>query len=49
MTIPHLIALKDVGMLLDFKYANKTVNGRKMRALEGTRENFIKFINAEIK
>jgi hypothetical protein len=47
-SIENLTSLKDVDMLLDFKYANKTANGKKMRALEGTREKFIKFINADM-
>jgi hypothetical protein len=46
--IENLTALKDVGMLLDFKYVNKTVNGKKMRVLDSSKESFIKFIEAEI-
>jgi hypothetical protein len=46
--IENLTALKDVGLLLGFKYVNKTVNGRKARILEGTTEKFIKFIEAKI-
>jgi hypothetical protein len=47
-SIENLTSLKDVGMLLGFKYASKYVNGKKMRVLEGTRESLIKFIDSEM-
>jgi len=46
--IENLTGLKDVGAQLDFNYANKNVNGRRMRVLEGKREVFLGFINAEM-
>jgi DNA-binding transcriptional regulator WhiA len=48
-SIENLTSLKDVGSLLDFEYTNRYINGRKRRLLEGTKENFIKFIDVEIK
>jgi hypothetical protein len=47
--IENITSLKDVGSLLAFEYANRYVNGKKMRVLEGTKESIIKFIDAEIK
>lgn len=46
--IENLTGLKDVGAQLGFNYANKNVNGRRMRVLEGKREVFLGFINAEM-
>ena len=48
-SIENLTGLKDVGEQIGFNYVNKTVNGKKMRVLEGTKEDFVKFINTEIK
>ncbi len=47
--IENLTGLKDVGEQLGFNYVNKNVNGKKRRVLEGTKEDFVKFINTEIK
>ncbi len=47
--IENLTALKDVRNLLGFEYVNKYVNGKKISVLKGTKDNFIKIIDMDIK
>ena len=46
--IENLVGLKDVGLHLGFEYVNKDVNGKKRRLLEGSKDDFIKIIDAKV-
>ncbi len=47
--LENITSLKDVGILLNFKYMNKSFNGKKMRVLEGNIDNLVNFLEAEIR
>ena len=47
--LENITSLKDVGILLNFKYKNMSFNGKKMRVLEGKIDNLVSFLEAEIR
>lgn len=47
--LENVTSLKDIGILLNFKYNNKSFNGKKMRVLEGKLDNLVNFLEAEIR
>lgn len=47
--IENITSLKDIGLLLNFKYTNKNFNGKKMRVLYGRMDTLLEFMDAEIK
>jgi hypothetical protein len=47
--IENITSLKDIGLLLNFKYTNKNFNGKKMRVLYGNMDTLLEFLDAEIK
>jgi hypothetical protein len=46
--IENITSLKDIGLLLNFKYTNKNFNGKKMRVLYGKMDTLLEFLDAEI-
>ncbi len=46
--IEGLAGLRDVGLHLGFVYVNKDFNGKKRRFLEGSKDDFIKFIDVAV-
>jgi hypothetical protein len=47
--LENITSLKDVGLLLNFKYVNKNFNGKKMRDLEGAVNNLTRFLELDVK
>jgi hypothetical protein len=42
--LENITSLKDIGILLNFKYNNKSFNRKKMRVLEGKIDNLVNFL-----
>jgi hypothetical protein len=47
-SIENIASLKDVGSQINFIYTYRYLNRRRMRVLEGKREDFNSFINPEV-
>lgn len=47
--IENITSLKDIGLLLNFKYTTKNFNEKKMRVLYGKIDTLLEFLDAEIK